>query len=384
MSELEQLRQRIDQIDRQLLPLFLERMKVCSQVADYKRAVGMAVLDSEREKQVLADKMKLLDEPGMEAEVYEFFNSIMAISRVRQTRELTGEEDRVRVEDTLGISRNRIDTPKVCYFGSEGAYSEEAAIDFFGENSDRFYVTGFEDAFVALKEDKADYAVLPIENSSTGTIADVMDLLERYSYYIVGETDIPIRHCLMGIKGASLSDIKTVFSHEQGILQSREFLKNLPDAECIPYQSTALSAKAVADRGDCSQAAIAGRRNADLYGLEILAENINSSDVNTTRFVVISKCPEINEDCDKISIAFKLKHQSGQLHRLLSTFAHGNLNLLKLESRPIPGRCFEYTFFVDYTGNLLDEKVQEVTDSIIEGTLDFKLLGNYKAWKAEA
>lgn len=383
MNELEQLRQQIDAIDRQLLPLFLERMQVCSRVADYKRKIGMPVLDAEREKRVLADKLKLLREPGMEAEVYEFFNAVMSISRVRQTRELTGEKDRVRIRGIIERSRTPVEEPRVCYFGSEGAYSEEAAIGYFGGAARRFYAKTFEDAFLSLKEDRADYAVLPIENSSTGTIVDVMDLLEQYSYYITGEIDIPIRHCLMGVPGAKLSDIRTVYSHEQGILQSRVFLKSLGDVQCETYHSTALSAKAVAERGDKSMAAIAGRRNAEIYGLEILAENINSCSANTTRFVVISKYPEISAGCDKVSIAFTLPHESGQLHRLLACFAQGGLNLLKLESRPIPNKRFEYMFFVDYSGNLLDSHVREVTDSVIEGTQEFKLLGNYQAGKLE-
>ena len=383
MNELEQLRQQIDTIDRRLLPLFLERMKLCSRVADYKRKIGIPVLDAEREKRVLADKLKLLQEPGMEAEVYEFFNAVMSISRVRQTRELTGEKDRVRIREIIQRSRTPVEEPRVCYFGSEGAYSEEAAIGYFGDGVWRFYAKTFEDAFVSLKEERADYAVLPIENSSTGTIVDVMDLLEQYSYYITGEIDIPIRHCLMGVNGAKLSDIRTVYSHEQGILQSRAFLKSLEDVQCETYHSTALSARAVAERGDRSMAAIAGRRNAELYGLEILAENINSSDANTTRFVVISKFPEISAACDKVSIAFTLPHESGQLHRLLACFAQGGLNLLKLESRPIPNKRFEYMFFVDYSGNLLDGHVREVTDSVIEGTQEFKLLGNYQAGKLE-
>ena len=160
-------------------------------------------------------------------------------------------------------------------------------------------------------------------------------------------------------------------------------MKSLGDVQCETYHSTALSAKAVAERGDKSMAAIAGRRNAEIYGLEILAENINSCDANTTRFVVISKYPEISAGCDKVSIAFTLPHESGQLHRLLACFAQGGLNLLKLESRPILNKRFEYMFFADYSGNLLDSHVREVTDSVIEGTQEFKLLGNYQAGKLE-
>lgn len=380
MNELESLRCEIDRIDKQLLPLFLERMEVCGRVADYKREAGMPVLDAVREAQVLENKMSLLDNDSMKSEVYEFFNTIMTISRVRQNKILFDTKERVHSADILKQSLPKKENPKVVYFGSEGAYSEEAAIGVFGEDSDRFYAKTFEDAFLALSEDRADYAVLPIENSSTGTIADVADLLAKYEYYIVGEIYIPIRHCLMGVSGATLSDIKTVYSHEQAILQSREFLKTLNDIQCETYHSTALSAKAVSESGDKTKAAIAAKRNAKLYNLEILAEGINSSQENTTRFAVISVKPEVSEKSNKISAVFKLKHESGQLSRILTSFARGGLNLLKLESRPIPESPFEYRFFVDYTGSLFDENVRSITDTAMSEVESFTLLGNYETY----
>ncbi len=386
MNELEQLRTQIDSLDRELLPLFLKRMEVCSKVADYKRTVGMPVLDSSRESQVLSNKLKLLAELGygedMKTEVYDFFHAIMAISRVRQTRELTGEKDRIRVEEILKHRQTRKESPVICYFGSEGSYSEEAAIAYFGEEGDRFSSKTFAGAFDALEKGEADYLVLPMENSSTGTIIEVSELLLKHQYYIVGEEKIAIRHCLLGVPGATLSDIRTVYSHEQGILQCGDFLHSLNGVHCEEYYSTALSAKAVAEKQDLSFAAIASKRNAELFGLSVLAENINNSQENTTRFAVIAKQPEVDESCDKISIAFTLPHESGQLHRLLALFAQAGFNLLKLESRPIPSKPFEYMFLADYSGNLLIPSVREVTDSVIEGTQEFTLLGNYHGKEA--
>ncbi len=387
MNELEKLRQKIDGIDRKLLPLFLERMEVCSQVAEYKRSVGMAVLDAARESQVLEDKLKLLEELGkaedMRDEVYEFFHAVMSISRIRQTRELTGEKSRMRVEEILAKAKERKQNPRICYFGSEGSYSEEAAIRYFGEDSNRTSAKTFSEAFQTLKEESADYLVLPIENSSTGTIAEVLELLLKHGFYIVGEEKIAIRHCLLGVKGARLSDIRTVYSHGQGISQCSDFLHSLSDVHCEEYFSTALSAKAVVQKGDKSFAAIAAKRNAELLGLEILAEDINNSTMNTTRFAVIAKAPETDAESNKVSVAFTLPHKSGQLHRLLACFAQAGLNLLKLESRPIASKPFEYMFLADYTGNLLDTTVREVTDSVIEGTQEFTLLGNYRAKETE-
>lgn len=380
MNELEKLRKEIDEIDRKLLPLFLERMELCSSVAEYKRGVGMPVLDPEREMQVLDNKMKLLEDDSMKSEVYEFFNSIMSISRVRQNMLLSDREKCSYIDEILKNAQEKKQNPRIIYFGSEGAYSEEAAIGVFGEDSDRAYAKTFEDAFTALHDNRADYAVLPIENSSTGTIADVADLLAKYKYYIVGEIYIPIRHCLMGVPGAKLSDIRTVYSHEQAILQSREFLKTLNDVQCETYLSTALSAKAVSESGDIHKAAIAAKRNATLYNLDVLAEGINSSLENTTRFAVISVKPEVSEKSNKISAVFKLKHESGQLSRILTTFAEGGLNLLKLESRPIPESPFEYSFFVDYTGSLLDEEVRMITDTAVSESESFTILGNYMTY----
>lgn len=378
MNELDELRQKIDAIDKQLLPLFLERMEICSKVADYKRKVGMEVLDAARERRILENKMQMVEGEREKNEVYEFYHAIMSISRARQTEELREECRKQRVKEIFQ-SVPPAKNPTVVFQGSPGAYSEEAAVSYFGEETSRFCVKTFDEAFVALKADEADYAVLPIENSYSGTIVENMDLLEKYSYYIVGEINIPIRHYLMGVQGAKLSEIRKVYSHEQGLIQSGKFLKTLPDITCEAYYNTAMSAKMVAELGDKHLAAVAGKRNAALYGLSILAGNIQDSDKNTTRFVVVAKRPQWDENCDKISCVFTLPHESGELHRVLAMFAHGGLNLIKLESRPIHRRNFEYMFFVDYTGNLADADVAAITDSVIVGTQAFKLLGNYKS-----
>lgn len=378
MNELESLRERIDETDRQLLELFCNRMQICSKVADYKRKSGMPVLDPKREKQLLSDKLKLLKECGLETEVYEFFSAVMAISRARQTRELNNTAGAKTLDNITKASASPKKNPRVCYYGVHGTYSEEAAVNYFGNDTEMFCASAFEEVFEALESNMADYAVLPIENSSTGTISEVMTLLGTYGYYIVGEVCIPIRHCLMGVKGTKLSDIKKVYSHEQGFLQSKKFLDSM-NVVCEALGSTAECARAVAKGKDKSAAAIAGRQTAQIYGLEILAENINTNDVNTTRFAVVSKRPEITEECNKISAAFVLPHESGSLHHLLAAFAAGGLNLMKLESRPIPDRKFEYMFYADYEGNLLDSHVREITSELIDGTADFVFIGNYKS-----
>ncbi len=383
MRKLEELRKEIDLTDRQLLDLFVKRMGLCSEVADYKRSVGMSVLDTKREREVLESKMQLLEKPELRKEVYEFFKSVMAISRGLQNRSLADLATENSIDQFLQNSRAKILKPKVCCFGEVGSYSEAAARRYFGKETERFCVDSFVGVLKALEDDKVDYAVLPIENSSTGAIVAVFDLIEKCDAYIVGEINLPIHHCLLGQKGAKLFDIQTVYSHEQGLLQSQSFLHKLNGVETEVCASTSQSAKRVAEGHDKTVAAIAGAQNATIYGLEILAENINSSEKNMTRFVVVSKYPEVTPDCNKISIAFTLPHESGELHRVMSCFAQGGLNLLKLESRPIPNSRFSYMFFVDYTGNLMDENVREVTQSVIAETQKFELLGNYPAGDME-
>ncbi len=384
MKSLEELREGIDRIDQELLKLFVERMELCGQVADYKRSVGMPVLDVKREKEVLAKKMELLEDGKLKDEVYTFFSNMMAISRNLQKKRLADLPKENVIEEALASSQSSKCAPKVCYFGANGSYSEEAAMEFFGTETDRFPVDSFAGVLDTLANNQADYAVLPIENSSTGAIAPVLDLLGRYGYFIIGEVNLAIHHCLLGKKGTKLVDISKVYSHEQGILQSQSFLNSIGNPKTEVCQSTAQSAKLVAELDDVSVAAIAGMQNAEIYGLEILAENINSNDTNTTRFAVVAKHPEITRNCNKISIAFTLPHESGELHRVMSCFARGGLNLLKLESRPIPNQRFEYMFFVDYTGNLLEEEVRRVTDEVIAEVQELKLLGNYPAGTMEA
>lgn len=383
MKNLDELRLEIDKVDRELLKLFTQRMDICSQVADYKRSVGMPILDAEREKRVLDSKMELLDSDELKGEVYDFFDSMMAISRGLQAKRLRERDENDIISQMIKKSQAKVENPTVCYFGAEGSYSEIATIKYFGEDVKRYCKDTFLNALNQLSNDDVDYAVVPLENSSTGAISQVMDLLAKMGYFIVGEVYIPIHHCLLGKKGTKITDIKKIYSHEQGLLQSADFISGLNGVECERCQSTAQSAKLVAESDNMNIAAIAGCQNAKLYDLEILAENINSSSVNTTRFVVVSKKPEIDDRCDKVSIVCSLPHESGALYRLLACFARAGVSLLKLESRPVPDKRFEYMFFMDYEGNLRDQDVCDVTRAVMEATSEFKLLGNYSAGNME-
>ena len=386
MSQLEEYRAKIDAIDAQLSRLFLERMEVTGRVGKYKKAQGIPVLDAQREKQVIAAKTSLTDNPAAKADLAALYESIMAISR-RQQRKLVreGSEDRgyARWLKALEDRRSPVDDPRVVYQGEPGCYSEEAAAGFFGERVESKGLPWFDDVFAALSRGEADYAMLPIENSSTGSIRQVYDLLAQYDFSLVGEWQVKVEHCLAALPGVKLEDIKTVYSHEQGLMQCDKFLDGHRDWARVPVLDTAGSAKQVSETGDRAVAAICSRRAAKLDGQEELAFPINHNAANVTRFVAVSPRLELREGRDKISAVFSLPHQSGSLHEILTIFAVQGLNLQKLESRPILGRGWEYLFFLDFTGDLTAPGMDGVLHELSQLSADFRILGNFRAYEGE-
>lgn len=384
MTELEQYRQEIDRIDGELVKLFLERMAVTGKVGEYKQRAGIPVLDAGREQQVIAAKTALTDDPARKADIAALYEGIMAISR-RQQRHLVreGAEDPGYAAWLADRARARepVAHPRVVYQGEPGCYSEEAAAGFFGDDVDSKGLPWFNDVFAALERGEADYAVVPVENSSTGSIRQVYDLMAQYRYSIVGEWQVKVEHCLMALPGVELSDIKTVYSHEQGLMQSEKYLDAHRDWKRVPTLDTAGSAKLVAETGDRTAAAICSRRAAKLYGLHILAERVNYNSMNHTRFAVVSPVPELRPGRDKISAMFRLPHQSGSLHEILTIFAVQGFNLLKIESRPIPGRGWEYLFFLDFTGDLAAEGMDGVLHELSQLAAEFRILGNYRGYE---
>lgn len=264
------------------------------------------------------------------------------------------------------------------YYGSPGSYSEEAAILHFGRACQREACDSFEDLVIKLLDKKIDFGVLPVENSSTGTIAPVMDLIRDNRVYIIGEHISRIRHQLLGLAGARLEDIKTVYSHQQGLDQSAPFLKKYP-WEQIAYQSTASSARLVSELGDKTKAAVASKACASLYGLQILAEDIHYNDNNYTRFICIGREPLLDETCNKISLVMDIAHRPGSLYAILGLFNEQGLNLMKIESRPIIGKPWEYLFFFDLEGNLADDRVKDLLRGLENGGHAYRVLGNYRA-----
>ena len=375
MIDLKDSREEIDRIDRQIVELFERRMKVASDVAEYKREIGKPIYDREREQQKLEAVKKLCSNEFNGHAVQEIFQQLMSISR-RYQYKLNEAKAFLDFEELLKLPNDA--ATKIVYFGAPGSYSEQAMEECFGEQVTRFPAPTFREVMSAVKEGKADFGVLPIENTTTGGITDSYDLLVEFENYIVGEHVLKVNQVLLGLPGAKLSDIRTVYSHPQGILQSRKFLEQYPAIRTIEGESTAWSARKVAQDGDITQAAIASRRAAKTYGLNILAEKTNYEDSNSTRFIIITNQKKYLTNAQKISVRYALQHQTGSLYRMLSNIIYNNLNMTKIESRPLAGRTFEYRFFVDFEGNLKEAAVQNTLGGICAEALEMRLLGNFR------
>ena len=392
MEELDlgKIREEIDSIDRELVRLFEVRMDTVIKVAKYKEKNNQPVLDKSRESLVIDKAKSFLKDDHYNKPVEEFFENLMAISRRLQAQLIfSGEREEVVVKEIkkeepvkVELSENTVNSKsgdiKVCYQGVPGAFSESALIEYFGVDTERTNVDDFEDVFKSLKEGKCDYGILPIENSSTGGVSEVCDLLRKYGLYIVGEKSIRIEQNLLGLKDAKFSDIKEVYSHSQGLGQSSEFLKSNKNWTLMPYRNTAESAKLVSEYHDKSKAAIASVRAAEIYDLKVLAENINNNTNNHTRFIVIGKDLEVDKESNKISIVFSAPHKPGALYSALSHFAENNLNMQRIESRPIAEKSWEYFFYIDFEGNIGDDRIKDVIEKIKDNSMYFKLIGNYK------
>ena len=382
MEELKAYRNEIDRIDRQLADLFQQRMDVVDKVGQYKLARNMPVLDAQREQQVLQAKAALARDEAMAADLAALFENLMAVSRRRQRKLIRETEERpdyTRCVRAAAAAREPIARPRVAYQGVAGAYSEMACLNFFGAESENVGLEQFEDVFEALREGAADYAVLPIENSTSGAIRQVYDLLTQYEFYIVGETTVQVEHCLMAPRGATLDTVTHVYSHEQGLFQCERFLNAHPDWCRVPCADTAGAGQYVAGTGDVTKAAICSARAAELYGLDILARGVNQNTNNTTRFVVVSPVMELRPGADKISTVFSLPHEAGSLHRIMTIFAVNGLNMTRLESRPMPGHKWEYMFFLDFSGSLAAENMDGILRELSQTAEDFRVLGNYVA-----
>ena len=376
MIDLQECRDEIDVIDSEIIRLFEKRMKVCEDVAEYKIRTGKKVLDPERERKKLEVLREKAHGEFNRLGAQELFQQIMAISRKRQYQLLNehGVEDDEKLEM---VDHLPLENVTVVFQGVEGAYSYAAMREYFSDEIRSFHVKTWRDAMEEVAEGRADYAVLPIENSTAGIVAGIYDLLAEYDLSIVGEQIIRPEHVLLGMPDASLEDITCVCSHSQALAQCGKYLEAHPGWKTREMENTAGSAKQVKEDGDKTQAAIASRQAGELYGLMILAENICYNGQNATRFIIVSKKPIYVKDAHKISIFFELPHESGTLYNMLSHIIYNGLNMTKIESRPIAGRTWEYRFFVDFEGNLKDSAVKNALRGIEAEANRMRILGNY-------
>ena len=363
MKDLNQCRAELDLIDAQLVGLFEKRMQIARDVALYKHRHNMNILDTSRENQVLESRAALLQDEALKKPLTELYREIMRLSREEQSRCL----------DTLNTSQT------VAYAGIPGAYSERAVIGFFGADCERMHYKTFEEVFAAVAGGTVKYGVLPVENSSSGSINQVYDLLRQHACYIVGEQLVRVEHCLLGVPGAKLEDIKTVYSHEQGFAQCSEFLNQHPNWVMSPYFNTAIAAKHVADLGDKKNAAIASRLAAEHYKLEILKPDIHSYDGNHTRFIIVSASPVSIGVPDKTTITFVVRHERGSLMCALSHFVAMGMNLTHIESRPLHENNWEYCFYADVVGKMEENTLRILMESLSGDCENCRLLGTYKA-----
>lgn len=376
MRDLGELREEIDQIDSQIVELFERRMSVSEEVAEFKISTGRKVFDREREHAKLEALTAMTHSDFNRHGVEELFQQLMAMSRKKQYELLVKNGAAGRLP-FIAVDEIEKENVRVVFQGVEGAYSHAAMCRYFGDDVNCFHVSKFRDAMDAIADGAADYAVLPIENSSAGIVGDNYDLLVEFENYIVGEQVIRCEHVLMGLPGTQLSDIRTVYSHQQALSQCEPFLDTHRDWHQVPYDNTALAARKVAEDQDRSQAAIGSAFAAERFGLEVLVDHVYYNEANSTRFVVVTNQRIFKRDAKKISICFETPHKSGSLYNILSHIIYNNLNMQRIESRPIPGRNWEYRFFIDFDGNLNDGSVKNALRGIRAEAINMKILGNY-------
>lgn len=376
MATLEELRAQLDNVDDQIVKLYEERMRICQEVGEYKVRTGAKVFDQQREKEKLSDVAGKATTEFNKKGIQEVYQQLMSMSRKLQYQQLVqaGALGRLPFIQIDGLDK---ENARIVFQGTEGAYSQAAMQAYFGEDCNSFHVRTFRDAMYAIEEGAADYAVLPIENSTAGAVVEMYDLLVEFENYIVGETIIPITHTLAGLPGTDITEIRRVYSKAEALMQTSRFLDEHSDWQQISVSNTAMAAQKILEDGDKSQAAVCSAYAARIHGLSILKDAINDDPNNSTRFIVVTNQKVFLKEARKISLCLELPHESGSLYHLLSHFIYNDLNMTKIESRPIEGRSWEYRFFIDFDGNLAQAAVKNALRGLREESRSLKILGNY-------
>lgn len=374
--DLKELRNEIDRIDGELTKLFAERMETAAEIAKYKHENNLPVFHREREREVLN---KVTSNVPEEFEVYTktLYQTIFDLSRSYQKRLIKPQSKLSKMIDDITAQTpcERPGRATVACQGVEGAYSQFACDRMFEFPTIKYY-GDFEDVFKAVNRGECRYGILPVENSTAGTVNKVYDLMNKHKFYITHSLKLFIRHSLLVPEGVKLEDIKEVFSHEQAINQCSNFLAEL-GVKVNVCANTAKAAKMVAESGRKDCAAIGSKDCAELYGLKALKNGITNTDNNYTRFICISKTPEIYPGANKTSIMMVLPHKPGSLYNVLSKFAALGLNMTKLESRPIPGTNFEFMFYFDIDASVYSDNLKALLTELEDEAEQFSYLGSY-------
>lgn len=377
MTDIDKTREKIDRIDEQLVALLTERMVCSREVAAFKKENGLPVSDECREREVLA-RVSAYSQPDEVGYMQSVFETIFSVSRACQSEYLyTDAPLREKIETAQANTAPVFPAyAVVACQGIEGAYAQLAADRMFRSPS-VMYFGRFEGVFSAVAGGMCRYGVLPIENSTAGSVNEVYDLMRRNRFYIVRSIKYKIRHCLLAKPGVQLSEITEVCSHEQALAQCSAFLSGLHNVKITACENTAIAARMAALSEDRGVAALSSPECAELYGLSVLADDVMNSENNYTRFICISKELEIYPGSDKVSLMMSLQHKPGSLSRVISKFSALGLNLTKLESRPIAGRDFEFTFYFDVRADVSASDVTALLCEFEREIDDFTYLGSY-------
>ena len=374
--DIQDCRNHIDRIDEQLQQLFQERMNVAAEISRLKSKNAISTINAEREREIL---LKVDDRSPRDLHVYNrvLFTTLFDLSRSYQNR-LRYEHGLLNDTIANAIRRNSLpERGQIACQGVEGAYSQQACEKLFALPGITYF-RSFSGVAQAVERGLCQYGILPIENSSNGTVNAVYDLVRDHRFYIVRSLKLHIRHSLVARPGATLEGIREIISHEQALGQCSEFLKAHPEIKAIPVENTAIAAKQVAESGRSDIAAISSIRCAELYNLSVLSDHVQNNENNYTRFICISKELELYPGANRISIMLSLPHRPGALYAIIAKFAALGLNLTKLESRPIPGSDFEFLFYFDLESSVDNPETLSILNELAAAPSErFAFLGNY-------
>lgn len=375
--ELKDLRSQIDSIDDQLVKLFGQRMEVAAQIADYKKENNLPIFVPSREREKLLDVATKAG-PDMENYTRVLYSMLFELSRSYQSKRniktsALHQQITQAIESTPKLFPQ---APMVACQGVEGAYSQIACEKMF-KSPFIMYFKNFEAVFNAIEQGLCQYGILPLENSTAGSVKKVYDLMIQHNFSIVRTYRLKVDHNLLANPGAEISDIREIYSHEQAINQCSDFLKQLPGVKIIPVENTAVAAQMVCKSGRTDVAALSSRSCAELYGLNCLAASVQDKGNNRTRFICISKNLEIYPGSDKTSIMMVLSHRPGALYKVLARLYVLGINVTKLESRPIPDRDFEFMFYFDLDTSIYSEEFVQLMCELDDLCEEFKYLGSY-------